>query len=110
VEDLSLNIDTAVPCGLIISELVSNSLKYAFPTEKDGEILVSLKVVDNKYQLIIRDNGIGMPELDFSKLKSLGLLLVMNLTDQLDGEITINRNHGTEFIINFEEIKYKKRI
>ena len=111
VEDLSLNIDTAVPCGLIISELVSNSLKYAFPTDMNGEILVSLKFIDNQYQLIIRDNGIGMPaEIDVNNLETLGLLLVMNLTEQLDGEITINRENGTEFIIRFTEIKYKKRI
>jgi len=110
VEDLSLNMDTAVPCGLIISELVSNSLKYAFPTEKSGEILISLKFRDNKYRLIISDNGVGMSEVDVDKLDSLGLLLVFSLTEQLDGDITINREHGTEFIINFEEIKYKKRI
>ena len=111
VENLSLNIDTAVPCGLIISELVSNSLKYAFPTGMNGEILVSLKFVDNKYELIISDNGIGIPaEIDLNKLDTLGLLLVTTLTEQIDGEITINRNHGTEFIIRFEEIKYKNRI
>lgn len=110
VEDLSLNIDTAVPCGLIISELVSNSLKYAFPTEKIGEILISLKFRDNKYELIVRDNGVGMPEFDVEKLDSLGLLLVFNLTEQLDGDITIKRDHGTEFIITFEEMNYKKRI
>jgi len=110
VEDLSLNIDTAVPCGLIISELVSNSLKYAFPNNNNGEILISLKFKDNKYQLMISDNGVGMPEVNVDELDSLGLLLVFNLTEQLDGEITINREHGTEFIIQFEETKYKKRI
>ena len=111
VENLSLNIDTAVPCGLIISELVSNSLKYAFPNRMSGEILVSLKCIDNKYQLIIKDNGVGMPaEIDLNNLDTLGLLLVSNLTEQLDGEITINRENGTEFIIRFKEIKYKKRI
>ena len=110
VEDLSLNIDTAVPCGLIISELVSNSLKYAFPNNNNGEILISLKFKDNKYQLMISDNGVGMPEVNVDELDSLGLLLVFNLTEQLDGEITINREHGTEFIIQFEEMKYKKRI
>ncbi|MTK63751.1 MAG: PAS domain S-box protein [Methanobacterium sp.] len=110
VEDLSLNIDTAVPCGLIISELVSNSLKYAFPTKKEGEILVSLKFRNGKYELIVSDTGVGMPEVDVDNLDSLGLLLVFNLTEQLDGDITINRNHGTEFIISFEEINYKKRI
>jgi len=110
VEDLSLNIDTAVPCGLIISELVSNSLKYAFPTKKSGEILISLKFRDNKYELIVSDNGVGMPEFDVEKLDSLGLLLVFNLTEQLEGDITIKRDHGTEFIITVEEMKYKKRI
>ena len=106
-----MNIDTAVPCGLIISELVSNSLKYAFPEGMNGEILVSLKFIDNKYELIVRDNGIGMPaDIDLSKLETLGLLLVTSLTEQIDGQITINRNHGTEFIIKFEEINYKNRI
>ena len=111
VENLSLNIDTAVPCGLIISELVSNSLKYAFPEDVTGEILVSLKFIDNKYVLIVRDNGIGMPaDIDLNNLETLGLLLVTSLTEQIDGQITINRNHGTEFIIKFEEINYKNRI
>ena len=111
VDNLSLNIDTAVPCGLIISELVSNSLKYAFPPETEGEILISLKLMDDKYELIIRDNGMGMPvDIDFNKLETLGLLLVNTLTEQLDGEITIIRDKGTEFIIRFEEQKYKNRI
>ena len=111
VENLSLNIDTAVPCGLIISELISNSLKYAFPEGMKGEILISLKFIDNEYELIIRDNGIGMPtDIDLNNLKTLGLLLVTSLTEQIDGQITINRNHGTEFIIKFEEVEYKNRI
>ena len=54
--------ETAIPCGLIISELVSNSLKYAFPNEKQGEIKVSLKSEDNYYKLTVSDNGIGLPE------------------------------------------------
>jgi two-component sensor histidine kinase len=103
--------DTAVPCGLIISELVSNSLKYAFPPGMNGEIFVSLKFVDNKYELIIRDNGVGMSEeIDFNNLETLGLLLVNNLTEQIDGEMAINRKQGTEFMIRFEEIKYKNRM
>jgi two-component sensor histidine kinase len=111
VEDVTLNMETAVPCGLIISELVSNSLKYAFPNEKKGEILVSLKTVDDKYELIIRENGIGLPEeLDFNNLETLGLLLVNNLTEQIDGELTINRSPGTEFKIKFKELEYKERI
>ena len=111
VEKVTLNMETAVPCGLIISELVSNSLKYAFPNEKKGEILVSLKTVDDKYELIIRENGIGLPEeLDFNNLETLGLLLVNNLTEQIDGELTINRSPGTEFKIKFKELEYNERI
>ena len=111
VEDVTLNMETAVPCGLIISELVSNSLKYAFPKRMKGEIYVSLKTVDDKYELIIRDNGIGLQEdIDFNNIETLGLLLVNNLTEQIDGELTINRSPGTEFKIKFKELEYKKRI
>ena len=111
IENINLNMETAVPCGLIISELVSNSLKYAFPNGMAGEIYISLKSKEDKFELVIRDNGIGLPEnFDFNKLDSLGLLLVKNLTDQIDGDLTINVTSGTEFIINFEELEYKTRI
>ena len=92
VENVDLNMETAIPCGLIISELISNSLKHAFPYEMAGEIYISLKSLENKYELIICDNGIGLKEeLDFNNLESLGLLLVNNLIDQIDGDLTINR-------------------
>jgi PAS domain S-box-containing protein len=111
VDDVNLNIETAVPCGLIISELVSNSLKYAFPDGIKGEISVSLKVVDEEYELTISDNGIGLPdELDLEKIDSLGLLLVTSLTEQIDGEITIRSIKGTEFKIKFKELEYNERI
>ena len=111
IEDISLNIETAVPCGLIISELISNSLKYAFPNKMNGEINVSLKSEKDIYHLCICDNGIGLPEdINFSNIKTLGLLLVNSLTEQIDGEITIQRDHGTKFKIRFKEQKYKERI
>jgi two-component sensor histidine kinase len=111
VDDVNLNIETAVPCGLIISELVSNSLKYAFPDGMKGEIFVSLKLVDEGYELTISDNGIGLPdELDLEKIDSLGLLLVTSLTEQIDGEITIKSIKGTEFKIKFKELEYNERI
>lgn len=111
IENVTLNMETAVPCGLIISELVSNSLKYAFPNGKKGEMFMSLKLKDDTYELIIRDNGLGLPEkLDFDNLESLGLRLVKSLTEQIDGELTINRSHGTEFKITFKESEYKERI
>jgi len=111
IENVTLNMETAVPCGLIISELVSNSLKYAFPNGKKGEMFMSLKLKDESYELIIRDNGLGLPEkLDFDNLESLGLRLVKSLTEQIDGELIINRSHGTEFKITFKESEYKERI
>ena len=106
-----MNIETAIPCGLIINELISNSLKYAFPKGKNGKIHVSLKRQHNKYELTISDNGIGFPEdLDFRNTKSLGLQLVNNLVEQIDGEITLDYSQGTKFTIIFKEMEYKERI
>ena len=110
IDEVNLNIETAVPCGLIISELVSNGLKHAFPNEMKGRILISLKANGDKYELIICDNGIGLPKgLGINNLESLGLLLVKNLTNQIDGRIYVNNNHGTEFKIVFKELIYKDR-
>ena len=111
IEDISLNIETAVPCGLIISELISNSLKYAFPNNISGEIIISLKSKQDTYQLCICDNGIGLKEdINFNNLKTLGLLLVNSLTEQIDGKMTIHREQGTQFEITFKELKYEERI
>lgn len=110
VEEVQLNMETAVPCGLIISELVSNSLKHAFPNKKKGELTVLVKKQKDEYELIISDNGVGLPdELDFKKTNTLGLQLVKSLVAQIDGEIELDRSHGTEFKIRFKELKYKER-
>lgn len=111
IDDIMLNIETAVPCGLIISELVSNSIKHAFPEGKKGKICVSLKANENKNVLIIADNGIGFPEnIDFTNTDTLGLKLVNILVDQIDGKITMDKSHGTAFKVVFSELEYKKRI
>jgi PAS domain S-box-containing protein len=102
VEDVSLEVDSAIPCGLIVNELVSNSLKYAFPDERKGEIRVALRSLNKKnIELVVSDNGIGIPDdFDVRKAESLGLHLVTILAeDQLDGEIKLSRDHGTEFRI-----------
>jgi PAS domain S-box-containing protein len=110
VEKVKLNIETAVPCGLIISELISNSLKHAFPGG-EGELNLSLKTIGDKYELIISDNGIGFPkDLDFENTESLGLQLVNSLVKQIDGEITLDKTHGTKFTIVFKELEYQDRI
>jgi len=110
VEEINLNIETAVPCGLIISEIISNSLKYAFPKGREGEVHISLKHKGEKFYLTISDNGIGFPEsIDFNNTDSLGLKLVNSLTEQIDGELELDRSHGTKFNITFQELKYKER-
>jgi PAS domain S-box-containing protein len=110
VEDITLNIDTSVPCGLIINELVSNSLKYAFPDGRNGKISITLKTDNNGYMLTISDDGIGFPEdLDFRNTDSLGLQLVNSLVKQIEGEIRLDRSNGTKYEIKFKELIYKKR-
>ena len=111
IEDVNLNIETAIPCGLIITELISNCLKYAFPNQMKGKIIISLKQVEDKFELIISDNGLGLPEkININKIKTLGLLLVNSLTEQIDGKISIYKKDGTQFKITFKELKYKERI
>ncbi|MEA5582557.1 PAS domain S-box protein [Nodularia harveyana UHCC-0300] len=103
VDHASLDIETAIPCGLIINELVSNALKYAFPDDNFGEIQVNFyQESPGKLTLIIRDNGIGLPaEFDHHKTKTLGLTLVHGLVKQLRGNLKINFDQGTEFKITF---------
>ncbi len=116
IDTISLGIDTAIPCGLIINELVSNSLKYAFSKDMDGEIRISLhRIADlqsDMFELIVSDNGVGISqELDFKKVDSLGLRLINNLAEnQLQGEVKLDRRRGTKFQIKFKEAKYKQRI
>lgn len=111
VSGVKLGLDTALPCGLIVTELVSNCLKYAFPENRDGAILVSVsKTSEGEYSLIIWDNGVGIDEsIDISKCTSLGLRLVTMLCDQLNGELSITNNQGTRTEIRFKESQYKKR-
>ncbi|MCX9085109.1 MAG: PAS domain S-box protein [Candidatus Methanoperedens sp.] len=103
-QDVFLGIDHAIPCGLVINELVSNSLKHAFLEGDRGEINILIHSVDeNMIEIIIGDNGIGIPQdVDIKKDKSLGLLIVNVLVkNQLNGDITLNRDTGTEFRIRF---------
>jgi PAS domain S-box-containing protein len=108
IENIPLNIDFAIPCGLIINELITNSLKYAFSDRREGEVKVAFRSIDeNMLELEVSDNGIGIPkDLDFRKTESLGLHLVTTLAEnQLHGEINLNRSKGTEFKIKFRGIK-----
>ncbi|HET8685449.1 MAG TPA: histidine kinase dimerization/phosphoacceptor domain -containing protein, partial [Methanosarcina sp.] len=112
-ENVFLNMDTGVPLGIIVNELVSNSLKHAFPGKNRGEIRIKLhrekngkhKKEDDRatsFILIVSDNGIGIPEnLNIEDVDSLGMQLITTLVDQLDGELELKRNNGTEFSIKF---------
>jgi PAS domain S-box-containing protein len=97
-----LDMDTAVPCGLIINELVSNAVKHAFP-DGEGEITITLSVDGEHVQLGVADNGVGIPEeIDFKNTESLGLQLVTILAEeQLEGSIQLTREKGTAFCIQF---------
>ncbi|MCZ7384545.1 MAG: PAS domain S-box protein [Candidatus Methanoperedens sp.] len=108
VGDTSLGIDFAIPCGLIINELITNSLKYAFPDGRNGKISISLHPFNkNMFELVVSDNGVGFPsDVDFRKTESLGLRLVTILAEnQLHGQIDLNRSGGTEFTIKFKGVK-----
>jgi len=107
VKDVFLNIDTAIPLGLIINELLTNSLKYAFKDADEGEIRIILQSIDeNRFELKVKDNGTGLPEnFDIKNTNSLGLQIVSLLSEgQLNGKININRDSGTEFHITFKKI------
>ncbi len=101
IDEVSLGIDTAIPLGLIINELVSNSIEHAFPNSRRGGIHIKLySGGENEVVLFVGDDGIGLPEdFDFRNTESLGLRLVNSLVDQLGGTIDLDRNNGTEFTI-----------
>ncbi|TSA54660.1 MAG: response regulator [Planctomycetaceae bacterium] len=104
VEDVFLDINKSIPCGLIINELVSNVFKHAFPEGSEGEVSITLTEdkVDKKYTLIVSDDGVSFPEgLDFRETETLGMRLVNILTEQLHGTIELDRSGGTSFKIVF---------
>ena len=106
-----LDIDTAIPCGLIINELISNSLKHAFHPGDEGQICIDLHSLNqNGFQLTVSDNGVGFPRgLDFRDTQSLGLQLVNTLVEQLEGSIDLDNGKGTVFRIEFSESERKER-
>jgi len=120
LESIFLGMDTGIPLGIIINELVSNSLKHAFPTGKGGEIRIRLHRIGSgkirsenrgkgrratsEFLLIVSDNGVGLSEkIDFRHTSSLGLQLVNILVEQIEGSIELSRGAGTEFRIKFRE-------
>ena len=100
--DVSLGIDAAVPCGLIINELLSNALKHAFPGNRGGKVLLGLRAQGGQTRLTVKDDGIGVPgSVDVARPDSLGLQLVNTLVAQIGGVLEVDRSNGTEFRIAF---------
>jgi two-component sensor histidine kinase len=101
--DVRLDINRAIPCGLIINEIVSNSIKHAFPGERTGDVRISFSGEDpDRYTLLVRDNGIGIDgNIDLDRTDSIGLTIVRDLTLQLKGTLGIHNDNGTEIRVEF---------
>jgi len=105
IENVNINLDTAIPCGLILNELITNSIKYAFRDRESGSISVGLHLSqDHFFTLDVRDDGMGLPKnLDIANASTLGLQLVAVLVRQLGGEMHVEGNSGARFYITFPE-------
>ena len=102
IQNVLMDVDKAIPCGLIINELISNSLKHAFPSGRAGEISIDFKQTNDVFTLMVSDNGIGLTgDINFRETESLGLQLVNTLVEQLDGSISLEGKSGTAFRIQF---------
>lgn len=102
VGDFFFDIDTTIPLGLILNELFSNAMKYAFPGERQGTITVNLERRGGLYELSVMDDGVGFPEdIDFTRTESLGMQLVVTLAEQLEGSVELIRDQGTTFRLTF---------
>ena len=108
VQPVTLSLESAIPCGLLINELVTNSFKYAFPNSQYGAIKIELKL-EQKEQIFLKisDNGIGIPnDFDWEDTPSLGLRLVSILADQLEASLEVDCSNGTSFTLIFQEQSY----
>jgi len=102
IEEIAIDPSGAAPIGMIIVELLSNTIKHAFPDSKKGTINIELKSLDSRVTLKIEDDGVGLPSnFDINKIKSIGLHLVKLLVNQLDGIIVIHSENGTKILIEF---------
>jgi two-component sensor histidine kinase len=102
-QEVFLPVDQAIPCALVVNEILSNAYKHAFKGRKQGTIEISAVQENGQIHIIVRDDGIGMPaHFDISRSNSLGLKLIRTLVQhQLKGSLMINSHHGTEIIIEF---------
>jgi len=107
--DYTLDIDTAIPLGLIINELVTNSYKYAFSPELENELRIELILGEELQTLSVTDNGAGIDSsIDLDHVKSIGLRLVRSLAKQLQGSFSSEKGVGAKFIVSYKETQYRE--
>lgn len=110
IEPVELNIDTAIPCGLILAELLTNSLKHAFPENNSGIITITFATTEQGYELCFTDDGVGLPEnIDIWNMSSMGLQVVKTLVKQLKGSVKLDRESGTRYDLQIQELNYNDR-
>ncbi|MCW3085367.1 MAG: signal transduction histidine kinase [Bacteroidetes bacterium] len=102
ISNIQLNVNTAIPCGLILNELLTNCYKYAFVGRTDGMIDIEFTSIGNMLRFVVKDNGVGLKE-DYEKGESLGMVVIQSLSEQLDGEYKFTVNKGTCFELKFEQ-------
>lgn len=103
LEEIELTLDQAIPCGLIINEIITNSMKYAFTDRTEGNIFLQMKANERKLEIQISDDGKGIPsEYNLISSDSLGIQLINTLIEQLDGELIVNHSEGLKYLIIFE--------
>ncbi|MBU3661277.1 MAG: sensor histidine kinase [Flavobacteriales bacterium] len=105
IKDIMLDVDTAIPLGLVVNELTTNAFKYALINSDDKEIKICLEeITTGEFKLTFKDNGKGLPEdLDWKKIKSLGLLLIRRLSKQLHGQLNYYFSNGAVFEVSFKD-------
>lgn len=101
INNVILNVNSAIPCGLILNELLTNAYKHAFKDKTEGEIAISFFYQNGQYVMTVKDNGCGLP-LDYNKKQSLGITVIEALTEQLDGKSKFSDNQGTHFELIFK--------
>lgn len=104
IHKVPLSIDQAVPCGLIINEIITNSIKHAFPEQQKGKIIITLhKELNHQVKLIVQDNGIGIPaQISLDNPETLGMQIISLLTAQIGGKINLKRHRGSVIEITFQ--------
>jgi two-component sensor histidine kinase len=103
ISNIKLNVNTAIPCGLILNELLTNCYKYAFKGRSNGVIDIEFTSIGNMLRLMVRDNGVGLKE-NYKDSESLGMVVIQSLSEQLDGNYKFTVDNGTKFELKFEQV------